>query len=131
MKCKQIRERIKQARRANDYTQEQMAGFLEMSTNSYRELESGSTTLINPRLQMIAQILNLSMENLIFGHITQEDNQETIERLEKEHKTQIRALITNHKIEIAEKEGEINILKTSLETKERIIGVLNEKNEDY
>jgi len=108
-----------------------MAESLKISTNSYREIESGNTTLINPRLQVIAQILNLSMESLIFGHIPKEESLETIKRLEKDYRNQIRTLITNHKIEIAEKEGEINILKTSLQTKDRIIGVLNEKDEDY
>lgn len=131
MKCAQIRERIKRARRSLGYTQEQMAEALKISTNSYREIESGNTTLINPRLPVIAQILNLSMESLIFGHVPKEESLETIKRLEKDYRTQIRTLITNHKIEIAEKEGEINILKTSLQTKDRIIGVLNEKDEDY
>ncbi|GAB1473804.1 hypothetical protein MASR2M69_12450 [Bacteroidota bacterium] len=41
------------------------------------------------------------------------------------------SLKTAHKIHIAELEGEINILKASLETKESIIGVLKERHPDY
>lgn len=131
MKCKQIRERIKKARRANNYTQEEMAEFLGISTNSYRELESGSTTLINPRLLKIAEILKLPMENLLFGQTTSNESLKKIKELQKEHHTKLVELTSNHKIELAQKDEEINILKTKLETKEIIIGVLNEKKENY
>lgn len=131
MKYQEIRERIKKARRANNYTQEEMAELLRISTNSYRELEAGPTTLINPRLEKIAEILKLSMESLLFGHINNNQAQEKIEELKREHRIQIIELISNHKIELAQKEEEVSILNSKLITKEKIIGVLNEKKEQY
>jgi len=131
MEYEQIRERIKKTRRALNYTQEYVAECLKISTNSYREIESGKTSLINPRLKKISEILKLPIETLIFGHVTKEECLESIEKLNNEHRKQIQSINTKHKIEIAEKEGEINMLKTKLETKEKIIGVLNEQIEKY
>ena len=54
-----------------------------------------------------------------------------IEQLELEFNEKILSLKTSHKIQMAEKEGEINILKANLETKESIIGVLKERHPDY
>ncbi len=131
MKCEQIRDRIKKARRAQGYTQEYMAESLKISTNSYREIESGTTTLINPRLYKIAEILDISLESLIFDHFTQDKYIETLKKIEKECRIKVKNITMSHKIEIAEKEGQITILKAHLETKERIIGVLNEREEEY
>jgi hypothetical protein len=54
-----------------------------------------------------------------------------IEQLELEYNEKLLSLKTSHKIQLAEKEGEINILKANLKTKESIIGVLKERHPDY
>jgi transcriptional regulator with XRE-family HTH domain len=126
-----IRERIKRERRALGFTQEYMAVTLGISANSYREIENGATMLINPRLDEIAKILKTPLESLIFGTLTNEEHLRKTEQLEREYQEREISLKTAHKIHIAELEGEINILKASLETKESIIGVLKERHPDY
>lgn len=135
MEIKQIVERIRVVRRTKNYTQEFMAAALDISINSYADLEKGKVKLMNPRLFEIAKILDLSMEQLIFGHATQEEYSAKIreleKRLERDHRAELENLILDHKIEIAEKDGLIAELQGKINTKEKIIGVLQEKRINY
>lgn len=135
MEIKQIIERIRVVRRTKNYTQEFMAAALDISINSYADLEKGKVKLMNPRLFEIAKILDLSMEQLIFGHATQEEYSAKIreleKRLERDHRAELENLILDHKIEIAEKDGLIAELQGKINTKEKIIGVLQEKRINY
>ncbi len=126
-----IRDRIKRQRRTLGLTQEYMAAILEISANSYREIENGPTTLINPRLYEIAKILNIPLDYLIFGTPTADDNQKKIEEIERNYQKKELSLKASFKIQLAEKEEEIDILEAKLKTKESIIGVLKERNPDY
>lgn len=127
----QIRERIKRERRSLGYTQEYMATTLGISVNSYREIESGTTLLINPRLEEIANILDKPLENLIFDTASSFDYSQMLSVVEKEFKDKLDITETAFKIKLAEKEGEIKVLKANLETKESIIGVLRERLPEY
>jgi transcriptional regulator with XRE-family HTH domain len=131
MDFEQIRERIKRERRSLGYTQEYMATSLGISVNSYREIESGNTLLVNPRLPEIAKILEKPLESLIFDNASYSDYNQKIDMLEREFKEKFDSLETSYKIKMAEKEGEINVLKANLETKESIIGVLRERLPEY
>lgn len=135
MEIKQIVERIRVVRRTKNYTQEFMAAALDISINSYADLEKGKVKLMNPRLFEIAKILEISMEQLIFGHATQEEYSAKIreleKRLERDHRAELENLILDHKIEIAEKDGLIAELQGKINTKEKIIGVLQEKRINY
>ncbi|MDO9679499.1 MAG: helix-turn-helix transcriptional regulator [Bacteroidales bacterium] len=127
----QIRERIKRERRSLGYTQEYMATTLGISVNSYREIESGTTLLVNPRLEEIAKILEKPLENLIFDTASTADYSQKLSIIEREFKERLDITETAYKIKLAEKEGEINVLKANLETKESIIGVLRERLPEY
>ncbi|HCV15686.1 MAG TPA: hypothetical protein DF637_05075 [Rikenellaceae bacterium] len=127
----QIRERIKRERRSLGYTQEYMATTLGISVNSYREIESGTTLLVNPRLEEIAKILDKPLENLIFDTASTTDYSQKLSIIEREFKERLDITETAYKIKLAEKEGEINVLKANLETKESIIGVLRERLPEY
>ena len=127
----QIRERIKRERRSLGYTQEYMATTLGISVNSYREIESGTTLLVNPRLEEISKILDKPLENLIFDTASTTDYSQKLSIIEREFKERLDITETAYKIKLAEKEGEINVLKANLETKESIIGVLRERLPEY
>ncbi|HCT95150.1 MAG: hypothetical protein A2X19_02215 [Bacteroidetes bacterium GWE2_39_28] len=127
----QIRERIKRERRSLGYTQEYMATTLGISVNSYREIESGTTLLVNPRLEEISKILDKPLENLIFDTASTADYSQKLSIIEREFKERLDITETAYKIKLAEKEGEINVLKANLETKESIIGVLRERLPEY
>ncbi len=126
-----IRERIKRERRTLGYTQEYMATSLGISVNSYREIESGTTLLINPRLEEIARILGKPLESLIFDTGSALEYSQKLSEMEREFKERLEIMETSFKIKLTEKEGEINVLKANLETKESIIGVLRERLPEY
>lgn len=108
-----------------------MATILGISVNSYREIESGTTLLVNPRLEEIAKILDKPLENLIFDTASSFDYSQKLSVIEKEFKEKLDISETAYRIKLAEKEGEINVLKANLETKESIIGVLRERLPEY
>ncbi len=131
MDFEHIRERIKRERKAQGFTQEQMAGYLGISVNSYREIEKGKTLLINNRLVKIATILNKPLETIVFDISSVEDYTHKLLLMEQEYREKLNIAETSYKIKIAEMEGEINVLKANLKTKESIIGVLRERLPEY
>ena len=57
--------KIRRIRESKDFTQEYMAGRLDISQNVYSKIESGTVKLTTDRLKLIADILEVSEENLI------------------------------------------------------------------
>ena len=60
-----IKEKISEIRRKKGISQEKMAQIMGISDTSFRKLETGKTTLVSKRLWEIANILEVSMEELI------------------------------------------------------------------
>lgn len=129
MDCSQIKERIKSIRKSKGLTQEKMAKSLEISVNSYREIESGKTNLINTKLFKICDILEISPGKLLMGELSREEYVKEIRLLKSLHKEEMDKLEHYYKIKVAELEGEINVLKINLQTKNSIIGVLKEESQ--
>lgn len=129
MDCSQIKERIKSIRKSKGLTQENMAKSLGISVNSYREIESGKTKLINSKLFKICEILEVTPGKLIMGELSQEEYVKEIQKLKKFHREEVSRLEHYYKIKVTELEGEINVLKINLQTKNSIIGVLKEESQ--
>ena len=127
---KSICERILINRKRVGLTQEEMARQIGISVNSYREIENGSTKLVNKRIVKIGELLGVSPEELLTGNSAQlESYDKRIEEIEKKHGRELSDIIGKYKLIVAELEGEIKQLRTSIETKERIIGLLKEEKE--
>mgnify|MGYP000521334199 CR=1 FL=1 len=127
---KSICERILINRKRVGLTQEEMARQIGISVNSYREIENGSTKLVNKRIVKIGELLGISPEELLTGNSAQlESYDKRIEEIEKKHGRELSDIIGKYKLIVAELEGEIKQLRTSIETKERIIGLLKEEKE--
>ena len=63
-----IQEKIRFIREARDWSQEEMAAKLNMSTNGYAKIERGETKASIPKLEQIAEIFDIElMELLSFG----------------------------------------------------------------
>jgi transcriptional regulator with XRE-family HTH domain len=60
----EVFKKIKFMRKFKDFTQEDMAGKLEIATRSYAKIERGETELTISRLQQIANILNIELSQL-------------------------------------------------------------------
>ena len=60
-----IKEKISEIRCKKGISQEKIAQQLGISANSFRNLESGRTTIINKRMWEIANILEVTLEELM------------------------------------------------------------------
>lgn len=127
-----IRERIILARKRAGFTQEQLSTKLGISANSYRDLEKGKTRILNDKLTTLSRVLNVSLEELLFGNIVLNDtqNQELIAVIDN-LKHEIEVLKGEYRLTVEELSGEIKQLKILLESKEKIIGILKEKKPNY
>lgn len=123
-KNKEIKERIRGLRREKNYSQEQVADMVNLSTNSYREIESGKTFILNKNLSNIAEALGVSLDYLLVGQESPESSQHLISKVTKEYEDRLNHLTLHHSIEVAEKGGEIEALKAKLESSRKIIGAL-------
>ena len=63
-----IKENIIRMRTEKGISQDEMAQRLEMSRNSYRNIEKGSTYVVSRHLKEIADILNITEEELVLGY---------------------------------------------------------------
>ncbi|HRR49955.1 MAG TPA: helix-turn-helix transcriptional regulator [Bacteroidales bacterium] len=126
-----IKKRIRELRESLGYTQEDMANYLKMSLNSYRQLESGKTSIINKRVFSIAQLFNMSLSELIFGTNKETSTDEKIAEIAKSYQEQIEKIEADSRIKMIELEDENKILKMALESKESIIGILKESLNKY
>ena len=60
-----VAERIRQARRNKDYSQQFMADELGISQNAYSKLESGKTPILLDRLYEVAALLDTTIYELL------------------------------------------------------------------
>lgn len=131
MEIKLIKLKIQKERRALGFSQEYMAHTLGMSPNSYRQIETGKTKLVSPRIFDIARVLKTTPEELLLGVAPIEKDNGKAEGLEKSYLEKISMIETENRISIVEYEGEIQRLKAALESKDSIIGVLKENLHRY
>ena len=62
-----IIQRIKQKRKEKGYTQEKMAELLNISYSNYSKIENAVVTPTLERLVDISQILDMSLDYLVYG----------------------------------------------------------------
>ena len=119
-----IQEKIRFIREARDWSQEEMATKLNMSTNGYAKIERGETKASIPKLEQIAEIFKVElMELLSFGEkhvylISDNSNNgcNVIGSPELAFEIQKLQLIVNHKDEIIDNQKqEIAYLKEMIE----------------
>ncbi|NDO47150.1 helix-turn-helix transcriptional regulator [Clostridium sp. ASF356] len=85
-------ERIKQKRKEKGYTQEKMAELLNISYSNYSKIENAIVTPTLERLIDISQILEVSLDYLVYG---QQNNDEVKYYSSNRQKEAIVSLIKN------------------------------------
>lgn len=117
-----LHDNIKQLRELKQWSQEEMAGYVNMSKNGYAKIERGESKPNLDRLKKIAQVLDIDLieliqsaekgvvfllnENITNGNNYYIDNQQLINKIEKLE------LSLTHKDELlAQKNNEIEALK--------------------
>ncbi len=134
MKTDLIINKIREARKELGYTQDQLAQQLNISSNSYKKIESGKTKLIRDRFWQIIDILNIDILDL-FSQDKSEKDMYLLKRELSEQKEiyekRIETVKSQYDLKIRELKAEIDILNDTLKHKETIIGILKERKESY
>lgn len=139
----QLNDKLRTLRELNDFSQEDMADKLQMSTNGYAKIERGERRLDIPKLEQIVAIFGMDlMEFINFDvnravNLIHENKQSIIYQINKnsqqntyfgaedlQHEIDKLNLIISHKDELlTQKEHELNQV---IEQKQREIDLLQE-----
>lgn len=124
MDNKKLKENIYKRRKELGLSQECVAEQIDVSLNSYIKLEKGPTKIFNPKIVKIAQALDTTPENLIFGSVvTLEKHNQQCENITQYYN----ALLEESKHAMAEKDLFIKRLNEMVDERKQIIDLLEEK----
>lgn len=115
-----IKENIRKIRKGRRMTQEEMADMLGISITAYRDLERGSTSIMNGHVLRLAELLNTSTEEIVLGYRPIQMPGKKLEEMQAEYADRIADL---------EKENEylkklVKSLEETIATKTQIIEML-------
>ena len=110
-----IKNNIRKIRKASRITQEEMAHKLGISLTAYRDLEKGSTSILNYNLMRIADLLGTSTEEIILGYRPAQIEGADLQEVQAEYS------------------GKIDVLKKRISDLEKLVSsheeIINSKNE--
>ena len=115
-----IKENIRKIRKERKMTQEEMADMLGISITAYRDLERGSTSIMNGNVLRMAELLQTSTEELVLGYRPIQMPGKKLEEIQAEY---------SERIDELEKENEflkklVKSLEETIATKTQIIEML-------
>ena len=108
-----IGSRIRSLREAKGYTQEYMAGMLEISQSTFANIEAGKTKLTFDRLIKIADILQLHVKDIV-NDVDQETASDQVRHVNNSP-DQVVSSVTGYEMLIHEMKDEIDFLRTTLQ----------------
>ena len=116
-----IKDNVCKFRKQRKMTQEEMADLLGISITAYRELEKGSTSMMNQHILKMARITNTPTEEIVLGYMpAQIDNPVKLRDLQAEYEEKIK----ERDRRIAELEKMVSYLEETIATKNEIITML-------
>ena len=115
-----IKENIRRIRKARKLTQEEMAHRLGISLTAYRDIEKGSTSMVNSNITRIASHLETSAEELVLGYHPVQAPGKLLEDVRSEYGGKIDAMERR----IADLEKLVRSLEETIATKNEIIAIL-------
>lgn len=118
-----IKDNIRRMRRACKLTQEEMAHKLDISLTAYRDLEKGSTNIVNANVMKIAQLLDTSTEELVLGYRPVQTPVKLLEDMRSEYGGRISAMQRR----ITDLEKLVESLQETINTKNEIITMLKNR----
>ena len=115
-----IKENIRKFRKERKMTQEEIADMLGISITAYRDLERGSTSIMNGHFLRMAELFDTSTEELVLGYRPAQLPGKKLEEMQAEYAVRIENL---------EKENEylrklVKSLEETIATKTQIIEML-------
>lgn len=131
MDDKSIKENIRRKRKAMGISQESMAENMGVANSTYWEIESGSTSILNPNLGKIAEVLGCTVTEIVcgndvdgYGNMLQEEAGTYATNSRKEEFDRKFAQMEE------EKNAEIRKIREELEVKNEIAALLRRSIED-
>ena len=118
-----IKDNIRRMRKASRLTQEEMANKLDISLTAYRDLEKGSTNIVNANVIKIAQLLDTSTEELVLGYRPVQTPAKLLEDMRSEYGGRISAMQRR----ITDLEKLVESLQETINTKNEIITMLKNR----
>ena len=121
-----IKDNIRRMRKASRLTQEEMANKLDISLTAYRDLEKGSTNIVNANVIKIAQLLDTSTEELVLGYRPVQTPVKLLEDMRSEYGGRISVMQRR----ITDLEKLVESLQETINTKNEIITMLKNRLEE-
>ena len=118
-----IKDNIRRMRKASRLTQEEMANKLDISLTAYRDLEKGSTNIVNANVMKIAQLLDTSTEELVLGYRPVQAPAKLLEDMRSEYGGRISTMERR----ITDLEKLVQTLEETIKTKNEIITMLKNR----
>ena len=87
-----IKNNIRKIRKARKLTQEEIATQLGISLTAYRDLEKGSTSILNTNLHKIASLLETPAEELVLGYRPSQIEAASLREVQQEYSAKIDTL---------------------------------------
>ncbi len=122
MDNKTVKENIYRIRKEKKITQQQMAERLGISRNSYRRIESGDTVLVNDHIVQIADLLEMSPDELLLGD-SASDGRKILDEMRVGYAQEI----SDRNRTISSLEERIRLLEDLVRTKDEIITMLKKQ----
>lgn len=118
-----IKENIRKTRKSRKITQEDMAERLDISLTAYRDLEKGSTSILNANVIRIGELLDTSTEELLLGYRPVQAEGKQVEEVRAEYGGRINVMERR----IADLEKLVDSLEETIRSKNEIISMLKKK----
>ncbi|MBR5834076.1 MAG: helix-turn-helix transcriptional regulator [Bacteroidales bacterium] len=112
-----IKDNIRRIRKTRKLTQEDVALRLGISLTAYRDLERGSTAIMNGNLSRLAEEFDTSTEELVLGYKPSQQASRTLEEVKGQY--QSRVCLLEKQVEDLEKL--VRTLEETIASKNEII----------
>lgn len=129
-----VKKNVLDLRERLGYSQEEMAEQLKVSRNTYRNIEKGRTKLISPNVMKIAELANISVEELVLGYMPVKDKTIALQDEREKWNAKLRSTRDelNAQIEALRNENEIlkkalKLAEDSVQTKDDMIAMLEKQ----
>jgi transcriptional regulator with XRE-family HTH domain len=116
-----IRENLKRARVSSGLTQTEMAERIGISVTAYQKIESGRTRILNTNYSKCAEVLGVSLSELVNGFVPVRDAAAVIEDVRESYGLKMRVQESGYLNEVQNKDREIGRLKDVIKDKEDTI----------
>ena len=115
-----IKKNIFNVRKSRKLTQNEIAQSLNISVNAYRAIEKGKTAIVNPHVVKMADLLELSTEELVLGYYPTQETDISIDDIKAEYGNKVNSL----EEQLDRMEKLVESLEETIATKNEIINML-------